>query len=72
MQELHAQQLEAGQAERGGMQQAEAQVQRLTTHLEAQQRQTQQVLPPGRLVHADILHQHTSYSFAALIEASLL
>ena len=43
MQELHEQEMGGHQAQQGGLQEAQAEVERLTAKLAAQQRQTQQV-----------------------------
>ena len=43
MQDLHAQQLQAGQSKQADNEQAAAEVQRLQAQLERQQRQTEQV-----------------------------
>lgn len=43
VQELHEQELGAHRAQQGGLQEAQAEVERLTAKLASQQRQTQQV-----------------------------
>lgn len=46
MQDLHAQELQAGQSKQADNEQAEAEVQRLQSQLERQARQTEQVCIP--------------------------
>lgn len=47
MQDLHAQELQAGQSEQADSKQAEAEVERLQGQLERQTRQTEQVCTPS-------------------------